>query len=315
MVHDSTDKIACGIIEPTSGLVASIGAYPDYTTNGYNISGTILVTSTDSGINITGTLGGLEASVSGGFHVHSGFTCDDADGVGGHYFEGMSSDPWDSMYTSDSNGYAEVDIFRSGFTLDEAYPVAYRALVAHLSTGSSQTRAGCGLIGTADLAVAKLDTYPGYTGSYTVTGTVAVTTNGTGVMLVGTLTGVPASTTAGIHIHTGVSCAASSDPGGHYYPGMTSDPWSSTTYTSDENGVASVSFSVDDFSLGGSNPVAGRVIVVHDSTDKIACGIIEPSTGKTATCLLPCCVDFVSLTFPWPFPCRQSGYTLFLPRV
>ena len=138
--------------------------------------------------------------------------------------------------------------------------------------------------------VAKLDTYPGYTGNLTVKGTVAVSDDGGGVTLVGTLTGVPASTTAGIHIHTGVSCNAAADVDDHYYPGMLSDPWLSTTYTSDENGVATVSFSVDDFSLGGSNPVAGRAIVVHDSTDRIACGLIEPSTGKTMSCT--CCLLF-----------------------
>jgi Cu/Zn superoxide dismutase len=199
------------------------------------------------------------------------------------------------VYTSDSNGYADVDFGMPDFTLDEAYPVAYRALVVHLSSGSSSARAGCGLIGAAELGVAKLDTYPGYIG-YTVAGTVAVTTNSTGVTLVGTLTGVPASTTAGIHIHTGVSCNASADVGAHYYPDMLSDPWLSTTYTSDENGVATVSFSVDDFSLGGSNPVAGRAIVVHDSTDRIACGLIEPSTGKTMSCT--CCLLFGNSVSP-----------------
>ena len=89
---------------------------------------------------------------------------DDVDGVGGHYFEGMSSDPWDTMYTSDSNGYAEVDFGMQDFTLAESYPVAYRAMVVHLSSSSSSTRAAAGLVSTAS----AVDDTP-YSSTYTPT--------------------------------------------------------------------------------------------------------------------------------------------------
>ena len=49
------------------------------------------------------------------------------------------------------------------------------------------------------------------------------------------------------------------------------DPWS-TTYTSDENGVAKGSFTVKPgMSLSA---VIGHAIVVHSGADKVGCGII-----------------------------------------
>ena len=53
---------------------------------------------TDDGVSMRGVMGGLEPSVTAGFHIHAGYTCDDADGVGGHYYDGLSDDPWTTMY-------------------------------------------------------------------------------------------------------------------------------------------------------------------------------------------------------------------------
>jgi Cu/Zn superoxide dismutase len=79
-------------------------------------------------------------------------------------------------------------------------------------------------------SVANITSYPGYSGNYrSVGGLVVVEDTDSGIKITGTLTGVEASVTGGIHIHEGVSCASSSEPGGHYYPGMSSDPWATTT--------------------------------------------------------------------------------------
>jgi Cu/Zn superoxide dismutase len=103
--HDATGaRIGCGVIEATSGEIVNLGTYPGTT---YSPKGTLLITNyldkKEDGIKITGTMGGLGASSSGGIHIHSGFTCDatvDSNGddatstsVGGHYYEGMSTDP------------------------------------------------------------------------------------------------------------------------------------------------------------------------------------------------------------------------------
>ena len=79
-------------------------------------------------------------------------------------------------------------------------------------------------------------------------------------------------------------CASLGGPGGHYYPSMSVDPWLNTTYDSDTTGVATVSLQVEDFSLGGTNPVAGRTIVVHDSSgNRIGCGVLESTAGEVVS--------------------------------
>jgi Cu/Zn superoxide dismutase len=78
-------------------------------------------------------------------------------------------------------------------------------------------------------SVANISTYPAYSGDYVgVRGLVVVEDTDSGLKITGTLTGVETSAIGGIHIHEGVSCATASDPGGHYYTGMSSDPWTTT---------------------------------------------------------------------------------------
>ena len=220
--------------------------------------------------------------------INPGYTCDDASAVGGHFYDMSGSDPWASTsYTSNANGVASVAVSDvAGFTTISAsgMPTAYRTVVLHNS--DSSVRSGCGVIGAPSTAVASMMAYPGYTGAYSgVMGTIAVSELEAGsIKVFGTLTGLEAGVTGGIHIHTGVTCADASLVGGHYYPGMASDPWDSTTYSTDGNGVSSFSFSVKGFSLSDTNPVAGRVVVVHDSTGaRVGCGVLMSTVGDVVT--------------------------------
>ena len=123
--------------------------------------------------------------------------------------------------------------------------------------------------------------YPGYTDS-TPFGTIAVTeTKSGGISVYGTLTGLESWAKGGIHIHSGISCDDTDGPAGHYYPGMDPDPWLVTTYTSNTNGVATVSLELDSFSLTGTNPVAGRTVVVHNAAGgRVACGVLDSTAGE-----------------------------------
>merc|ERR1711884_244917 len=110
VIHDASARIGCGLLKVTAGAV------------------------TRTGITMIGTLSGLPASSTAGLHIHAGRTCDDASGVGGHYFQGMSRDPWTTTYMSDANGAARISLTMSDFTLNSTHPVWGRAIVAHSSS-------------------------------------------------------------------------------------------------------------------------------------------------------------------------------------
>ena len=143
VAHDSSGAlVACGLVVPTSGAFVELEAYPSYA-GGHPARGTLLATrETDSSVAIEGTLVDLEASASGGLHIHSGFTCADADGVGGHFYDGLPADPWTTTYSSDAQGAASVHLSINRFTLNAWRSIEFRAVVAHESGGA---RSGCGV--------------------------------------------------------------------------------------------------------------------------------------------------------------------------
>ena len=206
------------------------------------------------------------------------FSCAAANGVGDHYFDGDSHDPWTTTYDSDATGSATVNLTMPGFTMDNAMPVAYHTLVVHTTT----SKAACGLVGTPDKAFASIGKYPGYSGELSVSGSAFVIDSSDGIYMEATVYGLEPSTTAGFHIHAGYSCVEAEDVGGHYYEGSNDDPWS-TTYTSDANGRATVKLWMTGFSLADELPISGRTVVVHSSTAKIGCGLLEPTVGEVVT--------------------------------
>jgi Cu/Zn superoxide dismutase len=303
-----------------------MGAYPGYTP-GIAVMGTVVVKDTGDGITLTGTLGGLETDASGGIHIHTGVTCDDASLVGGHYFPGMASDPWTStMWSSDSMGSSTVDFTTPSFSLTGVNPVANRAVVVHDSSGN---RIACGMLMPTVGEVVTLGPYPGNTANTDTTGTLVVTQGSAGVSIMGTVTHVEAScTNCGLHIHTGTvlrtsclrlfvplapcsifqarllnklsfqinpgyTCDDASAVGGHFYDMSGSDPWASTSYTSNANGVASVAVSdVAGFTTISASgmPTAYRTVVLHndDSSVRSGCGVIgAPSTAVASMMAYP----------------------------
>jgi len=120
----------------------------------------------------------------------------------------------------------------------------------------------------------SISAYPGYTGSYTVqlAAPLAIIVIGNTVNLKGKLAGLPASQTAGIHIHESSSCDSSAL--GHYWEGVGGDPWLVTKYTSNPEGVSEVDVNTT-LDADASTQLAGRTIVVHSADAKIACGVIR----------------------------------------
>lgn len=135
---------------------------------------------------------------------------------------------------------------------------------------------------TASMAMAAsaaLGPYPGRSDKG-VMGTVWVEASNYSLTVSGTLSGLPPSTTAGFHIHSGVSCDSAGEVGGHWYNVETGleDPWTPITYASDSAGVAVLNITMTRAELG-YNPLDGlyRTVVVHSpppSPVRVACGVL-----------------------------------------
>jgi len=145
--------------------------------------------------------------------------------------------------------------------------------------------------------VANMGRYPGYVGNTNVDGWVTVTFHQTSLTLEAKVTGVEPEVTAGVHIHEGMTCCATThvDPanpnaprdsvGDHYYNKVTRlvDNWDEehgATYTSLADGTTDPKLvSSGAFHLGqGYTHVenVGHVVVVHDSNGvRIGCGVLR----------------------------------------
>ena len=294
VVHDeSSARIGCGIVGDPTASVASIGTYPGYA--GANAaSGTIAVTEIDrssGGIFVFGTLTGLEASVTGGIHIHSGVSCTTTDGPAGHYWPDMNVDPWlVTTYTSDASGVASLELTVDDYTLNDGYPVAGRTVVVHDAAGA---RIGCGVIESTAGEIATLGAYPAVADS-TVTGTALVAPCTMGVEITATVGGLEASTNGGFHIHSGFSVdatvdndgasATSTSVGGHFWV-FGNDPWNNVKYTSNANGVASLTaMHMENFTMNEGAPVLYHPLVVHKNAGaRSGAGLISTAVAQPPT--------------------------------
>ena len=91
-------------------LAAHLAPYPGYA-GALSAKGTVVVAEDDDGgILMVGSLGGMQASAMGGVHIHDGYSCATAGLVGGHYDEGLASDPWATYYRTDASGAAQLSL-------------------------------------------------------------------------------------------------------------------------------------------------------------------------------------------------------------
>jgi hypothetical protein len=129
----------------------------------------------------------------------------------------------------------------------------------------------------------QLGAYPGYSGDLQVTGEVNaylsragnayVTYDLKGLEDACKTTPEAVGNACGIHIHEGKTCDDASAVGGHYYDAgsISSDPWSPLGYNS-RYGRAHGSVKA---AIGKGEDIAGRAMVVHDSTGaRVACALL-----------------------------------------
>merc|ERR1712166_1707231 len=227
--------------------------------NGANpVSGSVTASTTSTGaLKLDWTLTGLEASKSGGIHVHYGTTCDSeatvkgdapAGANKGHYYvpdatPDPSEDPWGPVkWSSDAAGAGTGSVTISGASLGaEDFSAFSRVVVVHNEDGSKR---GCGVLAPSN----------------TVTGSVTASTTSTGELklewdLEGLTPDTPSTGSGknGIHIHYGTTCqseatvkgdAPAGANKGHYYVPASpdaavlagEDPWGPVKWGSDGDG-------------------------------------------------------------------------------
>jgi len=133
------------------------------------------------------------------------------------------------------------------------------------------------LYGAAPVSsAATLGPYPGQA-DVGVSGQVFVTATPDLLRITGALSGLP-TTTAGFHIHSGVSCDTADAVGGHWWAASVGveDPWTAV-YTSDWDGNATIAIEMTAGQLGvDPRESVSHTVVVHDGNgDRIACGVLR----------------------------------------
>jgi len=244
--------------------------------------------------------GGQENCVDCGVHIHSGTTCDDADQVGGHYWdENKVSDPWTtdngSVYKSNPEGMSNAT-----FTINSGYGIGDNvdhAVVVHAQDG---TRIACGVLSRFRNAAKSckpkktvlqtcITKYPAYEGNLDIRGKVRVAYTHENLMFRYKLKGADIDCKeCGIHIHSGTTCNNATLVGGHYWDdhnGSMSDPWNlegGSTYSTNLGGFTKNSFR---FNAGfDAQENIGHAVVVHDKEGtRYGCGVL--STDKATGCL------------------------------
>ena len=101
-----------------------------------------------------------------------------------------------------------------------------------------------------------------------------------------------------VHIHAGTTCTESAL--GHYYTGtVTSDPWTTVSYTALADGTAARAQKYTVTTGATSSEVMGRAFIVHDYKGaRIACAILgavsmrsPPTSNSLSTGLLVAIIE------------------------
>eukprot|EP00462_Mataza_sp_D1_P026171 CAMPEP_0175136820 /NCGR_PEP_ID=MMETSP0087-20121206/9483_1 /TAXON_ID=136419 /ORGANISM="Unknown Unknown, Strain D1" /LENGTH=1921 /DNA_ID=CAMNT_0016419609 /DNA_START=50 /DNA_END=5815 /DNA_ORIENTATION=+ len=293
VVHNKAGaRVMCGILRRISSPslyphYANIGRYPGLPQTSPFPSGKVFVRAPSSDPDRAGklfldlNLEGFAPNITVYAHIHEGTSCEDASKVGGHYWDKskFGPDPWNgAVWTFSADAYGVVrkgsTLERSGLSLND---VVGKAVVLH--AGAAKTRVGCGVIA----AGLTMERYPQYTGPLNVQGALSVFPSaGTAVKIEYDFAGLEANKAHYVHVHTGVSCAASFL---HYYneKRFQDDPWtqpeSRSRLIADQFGAAVGSIAID---YGwGQLDTFGHAVVVHDSAgNRIGCSTFSGHVRK-----------------------------------
>merc|ERR1712232_157002 len=152
VIHDNTGaRIACGAIQTLTTSMADMGVYPGQDTPAYTPSGQIKVIAlSETSLKLIGEVENIEPNCEEcGVHIHAGTSCDSADLVLGHFWEGPREDPWlTTYYSTDASGTGTIDLILSDFP--ETPDALERTVVLHDSTGA---RIACGVLVAGEYSI------------------------------------------------------------------------------------------------------------------------------------------------------------------
>ena len=137
-------------------------------TEGNDVTGSLMFVLEDDGIHLTGSVTGLDAGGTHGFHIHETGDCSapDASSAGGHFNpddQGHGRRSQGEFHAGDmdnlevgDNGLAEIDVTLEGLELGTGGPldIAGKAVIVHVQaddyetqpTGDAGARLACGVI-------------------------------------------------------------------------------------------------------------------------------------------------------------------------
>lgn len=121
---------------------AEVSPYPGYD-GSLNLSGTVNITVNEESILVEYSFLGAPLSTSGTWSIHSGFSCSDADEVGGPLVPPNSEVLEDSLWDSNGKGEATGNQTLTAFTEEQ---IKKRAFVVYFG----EERVGCGEIKEVD---------------------------------------------------------------------------------------------------------------------------------------------------------------------
>lgn len=147
-------------------------------------------------------------------------------------------------------------------------------LIAAVTFGMSLISSSIALA-APQVLTAELGAYPG-SSLAPPQGSLSVTFDKTQLNVQYQLQGLAASSSGGLHIHTGTSCAVAADVGGHYWDAaIGDDTWKGAKWRSNGRGESQGGVVLTTGYSYRQN--IGHAVVIHNSDGtRIACGVLQP---------------------------------------
>lgn len=210
--------------------------------------GALIMMETESGLTLKGSFAGLEPSSNTHWHLMSG-DCETSGPFAAHFDVSV-----------DSTGYADLDLDLPGLTMDDpAIPIQAVEIL------SDEGRVACG--GVYESVAVEM------TGQAKGVLIALAHCPPCHIHLNGALGGLASNSTGMIKIHQGYDCE---DKGESYKFTSAFDPWTDTSFMTDDGGNTQISIGKEVFTVSGQYPIQGRAVATYDMNYvETGCGVLS----------------------------------------